>query len=162
MMKTLVTDLEHVLIAGIRQSSVNPHSETMLERARDEFDQTLLWSMCKLKDIEPRIQELDWWKYFDGIIGLEYNLHAIYSGRLDPSGDYSRLGHAMRLKDLRLLGEPEDYVILDDMPLLCRPKQRSIKVFPFVGYNDNRLMHYYQRAIDMFKDNGHDNQVQDS
>lgn len=150
-MKNIVFDLEGVLINDKDSKLLNTEALLVLPLAKRDFATVSLWSFLGL-DIALKIaRDVDLLHYFDFIIGRDYSepeprnfMKYLYGRNSSP------LGRDLGVKNLMYLGDPRDYVILDDMPEFCSPRSRVVKVEHFSGVPTTSLSEAYEKAKRMF------------
>ncbi len=139
--RIIVFDLENVLIKTNDNPILNPQAEQVLQMARQDFDEVYLWTFSDESKARPILERYDLLKYFDKLM---------YNESKETRQSVAR-GYA---KDLSVLGNPTEFVLLDDdakPPLPCYPRERIVNVEPFNGQEDHDLMKFYKQALEMFE-----------
>jgi hypothetical protein len=154
MAKNLVLDLEHVLIRSIEVRVLHPQAEEVLEMSIIDFDHTYLWTFRSLKKGLDVLKQFSLLKYFDGIKGKEKAWYGrTYDTLLTSDGKrYHKKRYPLsRKKDLSILGNPQEFVLIEDEPSFGLPMSRVIEIEPFDGDPDHNLMWPYEQALKKFR-----------
>jgi hypothetical protein len=153
MSKNIVFDLEHTLIIGINWRVLHPEAKTILAAANKDFDMTYLWTHCFLNKTVPVMKELGILKYFDGVVGIG-NIGDGYSSALITFHKGKQTGQRKLPlssdKDLSRLGDPSDFVLIEDMPTYGIPLDRVVEIFPYQGQRGHSLRAAYDTALKRF------------
>jgi hypothetical protein len=165
MAKNIVFDLEHTLILGVNPNFrlKHPEAEEVLRRAKEDFDTVTLWSFAFMTEVLDVVKEFEWAKYFDGVIACEViteeeqarlGLKERVNTTLCHFKDGQEIGRTRYpldsgTKELSMLGDPSDYVLIENMPTYGRPKDRVVETIPFQGTRRD-LIRPYEKALTMF------------
>lgn len=121
MVKTIVWDLEGVLIVRSQEPEVHPDAVEVLERSRQDFDRVYLWTRVEIRRAYEILRYKGLLKYFDRLVckktereGLRDYMIGIENGRF--SGMAAYLSESEHDKDLRLLGgDVGDKILIEDV-----------------------------------------------
>jgi FMN phosphatase YigB (HAD superfamily) len=137
MIKKIIFDLDGTLRHG---SQENPDAISVLERAKKDYNEVIMWTLNDKRLLSSYIEKSELTKYFDTLISLSIpescdpNIYwALYNNRM---GQEELIETESLMKDICLLGNPNDYVMLDDLNAgltnpLVSPLERVVQVFPF-------------------------------
>jgi hypothetical protein len=150
-MRNIVFDLENTIIWGTGARVIHPQAQIVLARARQDFTTVNLWSLCQIKDVVSTLAELDLFK-FDRIIASEFDDMGSttifsYTGEQETGKRRTKLAFK---KDLRILGNPKEYVLIENKPTYGLPRERVIEVELFQGQPDHDLLGAYEQALRKF------------
>ncbi len=143
MSKTIVFDLEGVLIVSISEPILHPEAKEVLKKSKKDFYQTYLWTLANEKVALPILKDFNLLEYFNKIIY-----------RNSEETQKARLNN--RFKDLTVLGNPENFILIDDIltelgnKKLGYPLERSIHIESFIGQKNHSLLIPYQVALSKF------------
>jgi hypothetical protein len=152
MAKNIVFDLEGVIKNFYSTiNELHPQAEEVLKRARNDFDNTYLWSYVKFDKCFDFLTEKNVIDYFDFILGPKLEGREVYY----PVFSVRENKEVKRLpidigKDLSKLGNPKEFVLIDDLPELGLPENRVIHPLPYVGQPNHSLIIPYEQALKMF------------
>ncbi len=154
--RTLIFDLEGVLISTYLFPIIHPQARAVLERAQHDFARVFCWSTGPARDVRKVVEQQDWQEYFFAIIGGRA-FHPVERGVVSPTPWFYVPSAS---KDLdKLPGRASDYVIIDDKPHLCFPPDRVIDTPSFYGMNQTNLHAAYDRALALALKNGNPNPI---
>ena len=163
-MTTILFDLENVLIHSVGRNIVHPDAFNILNQAKKDFGIVGLWTACDVEEVKISFDDIlkshDLWKYFDRIIMMDmtedwqiyYTDNKIQNGKIVET---KMLGQPSKekslLKDLNLLGNPEDYVLIDDGKSrgVGKPLNRIVGVKPYCGQKEHSLWPAYREALEL-------------
>ena len=161
-MRTILFDLENVLIQSVGRGNIHPQATDILKQSRKDFDEVGLWTACDVQEVDRCFNEIlkedNLWKYFDRVIMADLNdkneLYFISTKlRNGKKVETKILGRPSDkrwlLKDLTLLGDSNDYVLIDDgkSRRVAEPMNRIVGLEPYSGQKDHNLWLPYKQAV---------------
>jgi hypothetical protein len=153
MSKSIVFDLEHTLIIGINWRVLHPEAKEVLAVANRDFDKTYLWTYCYSDPTISALEGLDILEYFSGVIGIDANDHGIH-WTLTNYDKGKELDQKMirysENKNLHRLGDPREFVLIEDHPTYGTPADRIVEIFPYQGQQGHSLLDAYSLALKKF------------
>lgn len=142
--RTIVFDLEGVLIDTVYRGNTHPEAIKVLELARDDFDMVYLWTNADEQQSRSALKllEIEWgfnlYRYFDRIMYHE-------------SPETRQAWLLGKPKYLAILGNPEDFVLIEDNDsakiIVGYPNERVIRIPSYYGQECHDLLKQYKRAL---------------
>lgn len=178
MAKTIVWDLEGVLINSVYNTIYHPQAREVIIKSQRDFDFTYLWTRASIELAYCTLLGMDYVQYFDKLIGaseekLKSIIWCIDNGHVTEKTDL--LNEDRIKKDLSRLGNPEDFVIIEDimrlretvrrtqlnlpnsfieaLPEMIKsgyPPERAIHIETFTGQTNHSLIDPYNQALSKF------------
>ena len=145
MRKKLVLDKDGVLVSDIGDK-LHPEAMKVLNRAREDFDDIILWTLSSEFAAEQMVKRHN----IDGYFSEVYGRASKVTVQSWENGYF---------KDLSVLGDPEEYVLIEDLPRRydtpeirlkrAGPLERVIYIKTFSGQK-HELMPHYEQALAKF------------
>lgn len=162
MAKKLVFDLDGVIISQQKKPVLHPEAKAVLENARKNLDEIILWSRAEFEYTYPDFDKFGLMPFFDRIIFGKEEYTPKISNSLSTLVPKGRLSSSEYIKDLSLLGgDPSDYVLIDNEPGQIYPPDRVVRVETYKGQKNHSLWEPYQYALKKFKGYNLDSDLRD-
>src|SRR3989344_4573489 len=131
MRRNIIWDLEGTLIDSTYNPVSHPEAELVLKRPREDFYGVFLWTLAPAVKAIRILTEKSWMTYFNIVIGTEEK-NGIQRGAIwiNKKGQMIKKERAIPkerhiTKDMRALGNPIEYVLIDD---IMRPTSEQVRV----------------------------------
>jgi hypothetical protein len=180
MTRILIVDLEGVLIKTVREPILHPQATEILAKSRQDFDRTYLWTLAQLQDAYNILKHYELTRYFSRMIGAYFEGEKIREAMIGiQDGKWDRRFRYMPKttvpKDMRVLGEPENMVLLEDVVTMTteqievvakilgidpqklpeelrvmrngNPKDRIVYIDSFTGNGNHSLIEAYAKVL---------------
>ncbi len=160
-MKTILFDLENVLIHSVGRPRLHPEAKQVLRESQRDFDKVCLWTLADILDIKEPLERLGLLPYFNRVIGQDmdnkrrvfFTAVELENGKEVKRWQICEPTYGNLVKNLSFLGNPKDYVLIDDQKFRAVgiPMDRVIGIRPYSGQKEHSLWPAYREALRLSK-----------